>query len=103
MTDETAPGADRDHLPCGQYRAFGIGIDSYAKVSRLQTAVNDARQLAVVPGTQRHFTVHLPLAAAKGSDIRELLHATLPRLVDKDDRVFRPAHRKPTTPDQSRA
>ena len=41
--NQTTPGADRAQLPFGQHHAFIIGIDAYEKVSRLQTAVNDAR------------------------------------------------------------
>ena len=43
MTDGAIPNETRDHLPFDRHHAFIIGIDAYEKVSRLQTAVNDAR------------------------------------------------------------
>ena len=82
------PGEARDRLPFGQHHAFLIGIDAYAKVSRLKTAVEDARQVAEVLRTQQHFLVHPLLLDATGGDIRTLLHTTLREQVREDDRVF---------------
>jgi len=88
MTGTTATNDDRDQLPFGRHHAFIIGIDAYDKVSPLQTAVADARQLAIVLSRQQHFLVHPALLNATGDDIRTLLQHTLPEHVGKDDRVF---------------
>jgi WD40 repeat protein len=85
--DATAANDARDRLPFAQHHAFIIGINTYAKVSHLQTAVEDAQQLAIVLGAQQHFLVHGPLLDATGADIRTLLQTTLPAQVGKDDRV----------------
>lgn len=85
--ETTAPTETRTQLPFAQHHAFIIGIDKYEQVSPLQTAVNDARQLAEVLATQQHFLVHEPLLNAKGEAIRHLLQA-LPEKVGEDDRVL---------------
>ncbi len=85
--ETTAPTDTRTELPFAQHHAFIIGIDNYAQVSPLQTAVNDARKLAEVLAAQQHFHVHPPLLNAKGEAIRNLLK-TLPEKVGADDRVL---------------
>lgn len=88
MTDESVHSEVRTLLPFERHHAFIIGIDEYAKVSPLQTAVNDARRLAEVLEGQQHFLVHPPLLNARGDELRNLINSVMPEAVGKDDRVL---------------
>ncbi len=75
-------------LPFGHHHAFIVGIDRYAKVSPLKTAVSDARRLAEVLAESHHFLVHTPALDPTGAELRTLLRETLTREVAPGDRVL---------------
>lgn len=78
---------DQQALHFAHHRAFIVGIDAYQHVSRLKTAVNDARELAQVLAEKQHFDVHPPVLDASGAALRTLLE-TMARIVTADDRVL---------------
>jgi WD40 repeat protein len=86
--EETEPTESSQLLPFARHHAYIVGIDAYALVSPLQTAVNDARKLADVLSLQQHFTVHPPLFNATGEALWQLLRETLKAEVGADDRVL---------------
>lgn len=91
LSSPVAPGEAPGALPVlnfAQHHAFIVGIDAYAHVSRLKTAVSDATRLAQVLREQQQFTVHPPLLDASAGDLRRLLHETMKNAVGPQDRVL---------------
>ena len=69
--------------------AFIIGINQYKHVSQLETAVNDAKELAKRLKEKHQYTVYTLLDKdATRQGIRDFLHKTMPEKVGKKDRVL---------------
>ena len=86
-----AQGGEAGALPVldfAKHHAFIVGIDRYAHVSQLKTAVADATRLAQVLREQQQFTVHPPLLDADGQALRQLLQHTMKAAVGPRDRVL---------------
>nr|HQU72632.1 caspase family protein [Calditrichia bacterium] len=68
--------------------AFIVGINDYANIPSLKTAVNDAERIAEVLTESHHFQLGALLKNPGKSDLMTLLEETLPATVKKEDRVF---------------
>lgn len=79
---------EQTKLPFKNSHAFIIGINDYKKLSKLNTAVNDAKKLAEVLAEEQGFKVHSPLLNASCHDITHLLEKTIIDKVGLEDRVF---------------
>lgn len=75
-------------LPFTTSHAFIIGINEYEHVSRLTTAVNDAKGIAERLEAQHGYEVHGPLLDSTKADLVKLFSETMPSLVQENDRVL---------------
>lgn len=80
-------------LPFQSSHAFIIGINDYQHVSKLSTAINDAKRLKEKLEEEFHgyshgYTVHSLLLNATKSDLVDLLENRLHEVVGEEDRVL---------------
>jgi len=75
-------------LPFQKSHAFIIGINDYQHVSRLHTAVNDAKILAEKLTTDHDYVVHGPLLDPTKEDLVNYMEETIKKVVGKEDRVL---------------
>ena len=75
-------------LPFEKSHAFLIGINEYQHVSRLHTAVNDARVVAEKLKKDHHYIIHGPLLNPTKADLVEYIDHTIKKVVGKEDRVL---------------
>ena len=90
METVSRPAATEDQqaLHFARHHAFIVGIDAYQNVSRLKTAVNDARELAQVLAEKQHFEVHAARCSTRAATRCARCSETMARLVTADDRVL---------------
>lgn len=75
-------------LPFNKSHAFIVGIDDYAHLNPLKTALNDARELERILKDEQGFDV-LPHVANPGKEeLLELFTQTIPKTVQTDDRIL---------------
>lgn len=73
-------------LPFNTSHAFIIGNDTYEHVSKLKTAVKDAKDIANLLGNVHQYTIHSLYNGTK--EQMEDLFASMSNIVKKDDRVI---------------
>lgn len=85
---ETNKHNERTQLPFKESHAFIIGIDKYQRLSKLRTAVNDAKKLAEILTQPHKYIVHPPLINPSRQDILHLLKKTIKEKVKEEDRCL---------------
>ena len=75
-------------LPFQKSHAFIIGINDYQQVSRLHTAVNDAKVLAEKLTTEHNYIVHGPLLNPTKKNLVNYIEGTIKKVVGEKDRVL---------------
>ncbi len=79
-----APGSTIPHDKLGNYHALVIGINNYQQLPHLETAVNDAKEIARILKDQYGFNVTL-LVDATRHDILAALNDLRAKLTNKDN------------------
>lgn len=75
------------NLPFTTSHAFIIGINDYEHITRLKTAVNDAKGLAERLEAQHGYTIHGPLLNPSKEELQKLFLEIIPNKVSPEDRV----------------
>lgn len=75
-------------LPFQNSHAFIVGINDYAHLSKLTTAINDALVLARRLENHHAYTVHEPMLNADKEELMEYFQETIPQKVGAEDRVL---------------